>query len=142
MKLNAISLFCSAGIGELTLHNGNLNFVAANELLEKRAKTYSFFYPNTRMFQGDIVDDTLKNKIINFSKKNNVKFLLATPPCQGLSSVGKNKQQEHFKVDTRNYLILEVFKFIDKLDLDFILIENVPRFLEMYFPYNKKFYLI
>ena len=34
-KINAISLFSSAGIGELDLHKGNLNFVAANELLEK-----------------------------------------------------------------------------------------------------------
>lgn len=138
MKINAISLFSSAGIGELNLHNGNLNFVAANELLKKRADTYQFFYPETKMFQGDITDKELKEKIIIFSKKHNVKFLLATPPCQGLSSVGKNKNQEHFIKDNRNFLIFEIFDFIDSLDLDFILIENVPRFIEMYFPYNGK----
>ena len=138
MKINAISLFSSAGIGELDLHKGNLNFVAANELLEKRAKTYQFFYPETKMFQGDISDKSLKQEMINFAKQYNVKFLLATPPCQGLSSIGKNKHQKHFIEDTRNFLILEVFEFIDSLDLDFILIENVPRFIDMYFPFNNE----
>lgn len=142
MKINAISLFASAGIGELNLHKGNLNFVAANELLAKRAETYEFFYPEVKMFQGDIVDDELKSEMINFAKKNNVKFLLATPPCQGLSSVGRNKHQDHFIKDRRNFLVMEVFDYIDNLDLDYVLIENVPRFLEMYFPYDSGFYLL
>ena len=142
MKINAISLFASAGIGELNLHEGNLNFVAANELLEKRAETYKFFYPETKMFQGDIVDEELKRSLIEYGKLNNVKFLLATPPCQGLSSAGKNKHQDHFEVDRRNFLVLELFDFINELDLDFVLIENVPRFIEMYFPYNNDYYTL
>lgn len=142
MEINAISLFSSAGIGELNLHKGNLNFVAANELLEKRSETYKFFYPETKMFQGDIVNDELKFEMIEFAKTKNVKFLLATPPCQGLSSVGKNKHQNHFIEDRRNFLVMEVFDYIDQLDLDFIIIENVPRFLEMYFPYENGFYLL
>lgn len=142
MKINAISLFSSAGIGELALHDGNINFIAANELLEKRAETYKFFYPETKMFQGDIVEDELKKNMIDFSKKNNVKFLLATPPCQGLSTVGKNKYQKQYIDDKRNFLFLEVLEFIDKLDLDFILIENVPKFLNMYYPYKNDFYLL
>ncbi|MBU6089365.1 DNA cytosine methyltransferase [Mammaliicoccus sciuri] len=142
MNINAISLFSSAGIGELSLHKGNLTFVAANELLEKRANTYKFFFPNTKMFQGDIIDKSLRTEMINFSIEKNVKFLLATPPCQGLSSVGKNKHQNHFIKDRRNFLVMEIFEYIDKLDLDFILIENVPRFLNMYFPYGNEFLLL
>ena len=139
---NAITLFASAGIGELNLHKGNLNFIAANELLEKRAETYKFFYPDTKMFVGDITNDYLKKNMISYAKENDIKFLLATPPCQGLSSVGKNKHQGHFIDDRRNYLVMEVFDFIDNLDLDYILIENVPRFLEMYFPYEGGLYLL
>ncbi|HHF3505711.1 TPA: DNA cytosine methyltransferase [Haemophilus influenzae] len=142
MKINAMSLFSSAGIGELDLHKGNLNFVIANELLKKRANTYQFFYPETKMFQGDISDKKLKREILLFAQQSNVKFLLATPPCQGLSSVGKNKHQDHFIKDNRNFLIFEVFEFIDVLNLDFILIENVPRFIEMYFPYNGQLLLL
>ena len=137
-KINALSLFSSAGIGELNIHKGNINFIAANELLEKRAEYYQFFYPETKMFQGDITNSKLKKELINYSKNKNVKFLLATPPCQGFSSAGKNKNQKHFLEDKRNFLIFDVFDFIDKLDLDYILIENVPRFLEMYFPYKNQ----
>ena len=142
MKINAISLFSSAGIGELNLHKGNLNFIAANELLKKRAETYSFFFPNSKMFQGDIMDQQIKSELITFSKMNDVRFLLATPPCQGLSSVGKNKKQNHYVEDKRNFLVMHILDFIDALDLDFILIENVPRFLEMFFPYKNGLYLL
>lgn len=141
-KIKAISLFSSAGIGELNLHKGNLEFVGANELIKKRADCYSFFYPRTKMFQGSITDDALKSKMISFAKRQEVKVLIATPPCQGFSSVGKNKLQEHFEVDRRNFLVLEVFDFIEQLDLDYILIENVPRFLKMYFPYNGELLLL
>lgn len=137
-KINALSLFSSAGIGELNIHKGNINFIAANELLENRAECYRFFYPETKMFQGDIANNELKEELIAYSKNNHVKFLLATPPCQGFSSAGRNKNQKHFLEDSRNFLIFEVFAFIDKLDLDYILIENVPRFLEMYFPYKNQ----
>lgn len=139
MKIKGMSMFSSAGIGELNIHSKNIDFVVANELLEKRAKTYSFFYPNTTMIQGDIRNPKIKEQLLNICKNEKVSFLLATPPCQGLSSVGKNKKQEHFFKDDRNYLIFEVFYFVDNLDLDYILIENVPRFLEMYFPYEDKF---
>lgn len=136
MIINAISLFSSAGIGELSIHNKGVNFVIANEIIERRANTYKFFYPKTNMIQGDITKEKVKQQIISVANEKQVKFLLATPPCQGLSSIGKNKHQKHFEIDRRNFLIFEVFDLIDSLDLDFILIENVPRFLEMYFPHN------
>lgn len=141
-RMNAFSLFSSAGIGELYLHKGNLRFVGANELIQKRAECYSFFYPETKMFTGSITDDELKDEMISFAREKNVKVLYATPPCQGFSSVGKNKVQEHFELDRRNFLVLEIFDFIDKLDLDYILIENVPRFLKMYFPYQGELLLL
>ncbi|GEP15630.1 DNA cytosine methyltransferase [Leuconostoc mesenteroides] len=138
--MKAMSLFSSAGIGELNIHNKGVDIVAANELLPKRADTYRFFYPETKMFQGDITDENLKTEMIEFARQQKVRFLLATPPCQGLSSIGKNKKQQQFVDDRRNFLIMEVFDFIDQLDLDYILIENVPRFLEMFFPYDDSFY--
>lgn len=44
-KIKAISVFSSAGIGELLLKNTNVEVVAANELLPKRAECYSHFTP-------------------------------------------------------------------------------------------------
>lgn len=138
--MNAISLFSSAGIGELKLPRTRFNFVLANELIDKRADCYSFFYPDTKMLKGDVANSRIKNEIIATAHDKDVKFLLATPPCQGLSTLGKNKMQKDYANDRRNFLILEVLDIIDACDFDFILIENVPKFVEMFFPYGDFYY--
>lgn len=140
--MKAISLFSSAGIGELRLPKKKIDFVLANELLTQRARCYSYFYPQTRMINGDITDSRVKADIIATANKQKVELLLATPPCQGLSTLGKNKVQNHYINDRRNFLVLEVLDIIDETDFDYILIENVPKFIEMYFPYEGKFYLL
>jgi DNA (cytosine-5)-methyltransferase 1 len=141
-KIKAISVFSSAGIGELLLHNTNVEVIAGNELLPKRAECYQHFYPNAEMYCGDITSQETKNHMIAVAKNNNVKMLIATPPCQGLSTLGKNKKQAHYEKDKRNYLILHAIEIIDQCDFDYILIENVPTFLEMYFPYENDYLLL
>lgn len=136
--INAVSLFSSAGIGELRLPS-TINVVIANELLEQRAACYSFFYPKTKMLQGDITCETIKSEIISVANKNNCKLLIATPPCQGLSTLGKNKGQIQYEKDNRNFLILEALKVIDSCNFDYVLIENVPKFIEMYFSFEEKY---
>lgn len=138
-KIKAISLFSGAGIGELLLRDSNVEVVAANELLPKRAECYSHFYPNADMYCGDITLEKTQNYMLSAAKKNDVKMLIATPPCQGLSTLGKNKKQIHYEKDKRNFLILYALKIVDQYDFDYILIENVPTFLEMYFPYENDY---
>lgn len=141
-KINAISLFSSAGIGELLLSNTNVNVLLANEIIPKRADCYSYLHSDSKMICGDIKKDEIKKEIISFGKENNIKMLIATPPCQGFSTVGKNKKQNSYEKDNRNYLVFETFPIIDELDLDFVLIENVPNFLEMIFFYNNEYLTI
>lgn len=135
--MNGISLFCSAGIGELMLPE-SINIVCANELIEKRAQCYSFWNPKTQMIAGDICNLEIREKIIETARENDAKFFLATPPCQGVSTLGKNKVQIQYLEDPRNFLVLEALKVFDALDFDFGIIENVPRFLEMLFPFDGK----
>lgn len=137
-KIKGISLFSSAGIGELLLDDSNVDIICANELLEKRASCYKYLHKKTKMISGSIQDSQIKNQIIDIAKNNKAKFLLATPPCQGVSTLGKNKNQKQFEKDKRNFLIFDIIEIIDSTDFDYILIENVPRFLEMKFPYNNR----
>ncbi len=140
-NIKAISLFSSSGIGELLLDKSNVDIVAANEILQKRAECYKYLYPNTEVINGDIRDEQIKNKIKSFIS-DDIKLLIATPPCQGLSTLGKNKTQNQFEKDPRNYLIFDVFEIIDSGNFDYVLIENVPKFLKMYFPYKGEFSLL
>ncbi len=134
-NLKGISLFSSAGIGELYISELGIEIVAANELVEKRAKCYKYIYPDTPIIYGDIRHKKIKNEIKSYISEE-VKLLIATPPCQGISTLGKNKSQDHFERDKRNYLIFDTLELIDFGNFNFILIENVPRFLKMLFPYG------
>lgn len=127
-------MFSSGGIAETYLEKLNINIALANELVPERAKYYHHFYPKVDMVVGDIMDTDIFNKYLIKAQKLTPKFLLATPPCQGMSSLGK----KDYTADERNYLIFAVFKVIDALDLDVIAIENVPKFLKLFFPYKGK----
>ncbi len=140
-KLKGISLFSSAGIAETYYNDIAIDIVVANELLEKRVKLYKHFHPTTNILCGDIQNDAIKDKILS-SITEDIELLIATPPCQGLSSIGKNRTQKDFENDARNFLIFDVFDIIDKSNFNYILIENVPRFLKMYFPYNNDILLL
>ncbi len=122
--INGMSLFSNVGIDELFLKRQRINIIAANELLHERAMFYRHVYPNTKMICGDITNNSVFRKLIKIWKENDCKFLLATPPCQGMSVAGKMLIE-----DPRNKLIKYVIKFIKITKPDNILIENVPPIL-------------
>ena len=120
-----LSLFANVGIGETYLKEIGYPIVLANELLKDRCKFYSHQNSDHEIIQGDITNDEIFNLIIKESKEKYVNFILATPPCQGMSLLGK--QEEH---DPRNLLITRVIKAVEELEPEFILIENVPQMYE------------
>lgn len=125
-------MFSSAGVAETYLEELNIDIVLANELIPERAKYYQHFYPKVDMVVGDVMNTDVFNAYLDKAKKLNPKFLLATPPCQGMSSLGR----KDYVADERNYLIFSVFKVIDALNLDVVVIENVPKFFKLFFPYK------
>ena len=139
--MKGVSLFSSAGIGEVYLKEMGIEIIVANELLEKRAKLYKDLYPETDVVIGDIADDKIYKEILKKTGKK-IDCLLATPPCQGMSVAGKNRNISAMMLDERNYLIFRVIDFIKKKSPNFILIENVPAFLKLELPYGGKQYNI
>ena len=123
--INGISLFANVGIGETYFKNHGVNIVIANELIEKRCDFYSHIYPDTEMICGDITDDKIFNKLVDLYFEKNCNFLIATPPCQGMSQAGKMD-----KNDPRNSLIIQTINFIKTTMPDNIIIENVPQILK------------
>lgn len=134
--MKCISLFSSAGIGEMNFSNIGIQTIVANELIPIRAKTYEFFHPNTRMINGDITSKDIKDMIMQEIADHKIDLIYATPPCQGVSLIGKNKSLQAMQEDPRNYLVFDLFYFITKLQPRFVIIENVPRFLKLYYPYK------
>lgn len=129
---NVLSLFSSAGIGELGIKACGLNILLSNELLKNRCLLYSENYPETVSLCGDIweLQDTLYKRWQKFEVGN--PFLIyATPPCQGMSfnSVGKRLQEIRAgrkpKDDPRNRLIIPTIELVKKLKPQWLLLENV-----------------
>lgn len=132
--MKGLSLFASAGIGETYLNSCGIDIIVANELIEKRAALYRALSPNCNVICGNITDEIVFSKIMSAAK--GIDFLIASPPCQGMSVAGKNRCENTMLEDKRNYLVNYVFRAIDKLSPKYILIENVPMLLKLKLPYE------
>lgn len=134
--IKAASLFSGAGIGEYYLKELGIDIVLANEVVKSRAIAHSLIYPACEMVTDDITKDSIQGEIVRKCKAENVNLIIATPPCQGVSTAGSNKQEDKLFKDPRNFLVLSALNIIDEVKPDYIVIENVPRFQQMLFPYE------
>ncbi|MEE1304390.1 MAG: DNA cytosine methyltransferase [Agathobacter sp.] len=123
-RLTGLSLFSNVGVAEAYFKEIGVDIVLANELLPERAQFYSDVYPETEMICGDITDDELRKQIVEKAIAKCVDFIIATPPCQGMSKLGLMSPK-----DVRNQLIYYAVDVIKKVNPKYILIENVPQAL-------------
>ncbi len=121
-KIIGLSLFSNIGVAEAYLEELGIKIAVANELLTERAKFYADVYPHTDMVCGDITDANIKAELIKKSKQAKVNFIIATPPCQGMSTAGKQEPN-----DKRNFLIVDTIHIIKELKPNYVLLENVPQ---------------
>lgn len=135
-RLKGVSLFSSAGIAETYLKDVGIDIIVANELIQERANLYSSVHKNCKMIVGDITEKDIFNEIIKKSK--DIDFLIATPPCQGMSIAGKNRTYTEMLQDKRNYLVFKIIDFINIKKPSYILIENVPNFLKVKLPFENE----
>ena len=123
--INGLSLFANVGIAETYLEEAGIKIILANELLEERAEFYRYVYPECEMVQGDITNPDLFEYIVMRAKKKNVEFIMATPPCQGMSLAGSKDEN-----DPRNYLIISAVEAVQRIKPKYVLFENVTMQLQ------------
>jgi DNA (cytosine-5)-methyltransferase 1 len=130
-KIKGISLFASAGIGEFYLQRAGIDIVVANEIVPRRAELHRKIYPESNMITGDLTDDEVFDNVSSLAKSHEIDFMIASPPCQGISVAGKNRKIEEMSGDPRNYLITYVVRMIRETYPSYIIIENVPLLLKL-----------
>ena len=131
--MRILSLFANIGVAEARFNELNdVEVVVANELIPKRANLYQQLYPQSHMICGDILDDKIFTKIYNESIKLGVDVIMATPPCQGISTAG-----QQLEGDERNSLTIPAIRMIEKLQPRYVLIENVPGYINTYIKYKE-----
>ena len=136
-KHKILSLFANIGVAEAYLEEIGYDVVVANELDPKRAALYQKIYPKTNMICGDITDDKVYQQIISSAQNQKVSLIMATPPCQGISTAGKQK-----KFDERNDLFRYALNAVNELNPEYVLFENVPGFLKTFVMYANEPMLI
>ena len=132
-KIRGLSLFANVGIAEAMFNDLGVKMLIANEIIEERARFYTDVYPKTHMICGDITDDTVRDNIVNEAIAKKINFIIATPPCQGMSVAGHRDD-----TDPRNQLIFYAIDVINRVNPDFVMIENVPRQLTTKIKINNK----
>lgn len=132
--LKAISLFSSAGIGDLAFQRLPVEILVSCELLEDRHQIYAQNFPDVIPLTGDIWE--LKAEIIAKTKEllggAELDILFATPPCQGMSKNGRGKLLQGIRegrkpaLDARNRLIIPTLEIARALRPRLVVFENVP----------------
>lgn len=133
-RLTAVSLFSSSGMGDLALRSLGVETLVANELVDERARLFKANFPETDMITGDIWE--VKDRVVAASMSRlagrQLDVLLATPPCQGMSSAGQGKLLSEIKkgnrpkLDPRNRLVIPALKIAKILKPRLVIFENVP----------------
>lgn len=136
-SIKGLSLFSNVGLAETYLAELGIDIVVANELLEERARFYKHLYPDTNMIVGDITDSNVFELVMSSAEKASIDFLIATPPCQGMSCAGTKDPN-----DPRNFLIYYAIEAIKRIKPRFAILENVPMQQHTQIVYNGEFTFI
>lgn len=123
--MKIVSLFANIGVAEACLNElDNAHVVVANEWLPRRAALYHEIYPNTNMICGDITDEAVYQQILQTCRRERVDTIMATPPCQGMSTAGQK-----IKFDDRNSLVMHAIRLVHDINPRYVIIENVTDFI-------------
>lgn len=131
--LRALSMFSNVGLAETYFEECGVDVKVANELLPERSRFYSHLYPKVNMINGDITDSETFEKVMSAAENAKVDFIMATPPCQGMSCAGRKDPK-----DPRNFLIYYAIEAIKRIRPKFVIIENVPMQQHTKITYKRK----
>ena len=123
--LNVIDLFAGAGGLSLGASRAGFNVIGAVEWDKNAMMTHKKNFPNTMHLQEDITLLTAETLLEAFSlSEENLCGIIGGPPCQGFSSIGHGDIS-----DSRNDLFIKFFYYVEKLQPQFFIAENVPGIL-------------
>lgn len=132
----AISLFSGCGLSDLGYELAGFRFVVQVEIDQKRAAIGADNFTNSSWLTRNVRGSA--NEIAATYRQSTSKqldLLVATPPCQGMSSSnpsrGKRQTAQAKRQETKNRLLLEVIPVARLLQPRVIVIENVRQILTL-----------
>ena len=137
----AVSLFSGAGLSDLGYEMAGFQFHVQVEVDERRSAIGADNFPSSRWLTRDV--RTSRNEIVQAYRQSTSKpldLLVATPPCQGMSSAnpsrGKRRTPRAMALEGKNRLMLEIFPIALLLKPRVIVAENVRQVLTLQVEYE------
>ena len=134
-KRTYISLFSSAGVGCYGFKVNNFECVATNEIIERRLNIQKINKKckyESGYICGDITLESIQKLVLGEIKRwrkleglTKLDVLMATPPCQGMSTANYKKGDEI----ERNSLVVEAIHLVAQIEPRIFIFENVRAFL-------------
>ena len=121
-KFNILDLFSGAGGFSSGLeYNKYFSTKIAVDFDKYACKTFENNFGNAIVINEDISIDSIKKKITDLAKKNNINMIIGGPPCQGFSLKGKRMGFD----DQRNHLFEDFLQIVEIIKPEIYVIENV-----------------
>ena len=131
-KYTYIDIF--AGCGGLSEGFNNQDFRALThvdndhdscETIKARMRFHNYKDKDISVLEKDMTDNSIVELIENKLDGSKIDVLLGGPPCQSFSSLGRAKDKDSMKNDTRNYLFENYKKILDHFKPKIFIFENV-----------------
>lgn len=146
-SLTAASIFSGAGLSDMGYALAGFRFVCQVERDTRRAKVGQSNFPNSYWISDDV--RRCREEIVRLVRggaDSQLDMLVATPPCQGMSSSnpsrGRRQTDEATAQEEKNRLILEIIPLVKELRPRVIVAENVRPLLTLHVTYEGKHSLI
>ena len=136
-SMTAVSLFAGAGLSDLGYALAGFRFVLQVEKNKHRASIGASNFPSSRWLVADVRGNArgIEAAYREYTSRD-LDLLIATPPCQGMSSAnpsrGKRQAVEANAQELKNRLMLEVVPVADLLNPRVIVAENVRQVLTVH----------
>ena len=132
----AVSLFSGAGLSDLGYQMAGFRFMVQVEIDQRRAAIGADNFPTSQWLTRDIRGSEKQvATAYRRSTSRRLDLLVATPPCQGMSSSnpsrGKRQTPQAKALETKNRLLLEAIPVALLLKPRIIVIENVRQVLTL-----------
>ena len=135
-NLTAVSLFSGGGLSDLGYEMAGFRFIVQVELDQRRAAIGADNFPTSQWLTCNVRGSEKEVAAAYLgSTSKRLDLLVATPPCQGMSSSnpsrGKRQTPQAKALENKNRLLLDVIPVARLLKPRIIVIENVRQVLTL-----------
>lgn len=120
--INVVDFFCGCGGTSAGLRASGMNIVAGIDIDAQAGKTYEANFPTAKFFLKDIQTFAPSELGRLLGDRQGKLLFAACAPCQPFTKQHTNKKEG----DLRRELLDHFHKFVEELNPDYILLENVP----------------